>query len=411
MLFVNFFGLSAGTETDYGIACPSEYITVSMTRVLFSLPSPLGVADGVRGVDHAVGELRRGGYVVLFPEREEKDSCVVLAAEAVTPQSLDVLTRLASGRPPVLVLTLRRAVASGVIDAAAVNRGPASVVQMAAGLDAGRMLALAQPGSERSVEEARGATLASAQGVFGAAVRLAKLARLLPAAVVGAVSGEGSADPVMMGRVRVSVADVLGYDMRIVRALRSVSEARVPLEGAEEARLIAFRPGDGGIEHLAIIVGAPKAETPVLVRLHSECFTGDLLGSLRCDCGNQLRGAIAAMAEAGAGVLLYLAQEGRGIGLVNKLRAYQLQDGGFDTMDANGQLGFDDDERVYLPAVEMLRQLGFLRVRLMTNNPRKVEALARHGITVVERIPHAFPANRHNLPYLRTKAAKGGHLF
>src|SRR5690606_3029352 len=150
---------------------------------------------------------------------------------------------------------------------------------------------------------------------------------------------------------------------------------------------------------------------PVLTRLHSECFTGDLLGSLRCDCGDQLRGAIAEIARHGSGLLLYLAQEGRGIGLVNKLRAYRLQDGGADTLEANLQLGFDADERVYLPAAEMLRRLGFQRVRLMTNNPEKVAALARCGIAVVERVPHVFPANGHNDHYLRTKATKFGHMF
>ena len=141
------------------------------------------------------------------------------------------------------------------------------------------------------------------------------------------------------------------------------------------------------------------------MRLHSECFTGDLLGSLRCDCGDQLRGAIAEIARApAAAVLLYLAQEGRGIGLVNKLRAYNLQDAGLDTFDANEQLGFDADERVYLPAAEMLRQLGFTRVRLMTNNPDKVAALTRCGIAVVERVPHVFPTERHNERYLHAKA-------
>jgi GTP cyclohydrolase II len=175
--------------------------------------------------------------------------------------------------------------------------------------------------------------------------------------------------------------------------------------------MIAFRPSDGGNEHLAILIGDPDRQAPVLVRLHSECFTGDLLGSLRCDCGDQLRGAIAAIAAAGGGVLLYLAQEGRGIGLVNKLRAYELQDEGFDTIDANEQLGFDADERVYLPAAEMLRQLRFGQVRLLTNNPQKVAALERCGIAVVERVPHAFPANGHNERYLRTKATRSGHLL
>ena len=148
-----------------------------------------------------------------------------------------------------------------------------------------------------------------------------------------------------------------------------------------------------------------------MARLHSECFTGDLLGSLRCDCGDQLRGAIAQLTAGGGGVLLYLAQEGRGIGLVNKLRAYELQDAGFDTLEANQQLGFDDDERIYLPAALMLRQLGIGRVRLMTNNPAKVDALARHGIDVVERVPHAFPSNTHNAHYLKTKATRAGHLL
>ena len=145
--------------------------------------------------------------------------------------------------------------------------------------------------------------------------------------------------------------------------------------------------------------------------MHSECFTGDLLGSLRCDCGDQLRGAIEAIAKEGGGALLYLAQEGRGIGLVNKLRAYALQDQGFDTVDANEQLGFDNDERIYLPAVRMLRALGYSRVRLLTNNPAKVAALARHGIDVTERVPHVFPSNEHNQSYLQTKAKRSGHVF
>jgi GTP cyclohydrolase II len=193
--------------------------------------------------------------------------------------------------------------------------------------------------------------------------------------------------------------------------LNRVAEARVPLADAEDARLIAFRPGDGGSEHLAILIGAPNPAAPVLVRLHSACFTGDVLASLRCDCGEQLRGAIATIATAGGGVLLYLAQEGRGIGLVNKLRAYRLQDAGFDTVDANEQLGFDADERVYVPAAEMLRQLGFFTVRLLTNNPDKVAALERSGVHVAERVPHVFPANGHNERYLRTKATRSGHLL
>jgi GTP cyclohydrolase II len=246
-----------------------------------------------------------------------------------------------------------------------------------------------------------------------AAVALAKLARLLPAALVAAAgpaatSGTGSAPQRML---QLSADAILGYNLAASRSLRPVAEARVPLLDAIDTRISAFRPNDGGVEHLAILIGEPSPDRPVLARLHSECFTGDLLGSLRCDCGDQLRGAIAAIAAAGGGVLLYLAQEGRGIGLVNKLRAYELQDEGFDTIDANEQLGFDADERIYLPAAEMLRQLRFGQVRLLTNNPQKVAALERCGIAVVERVPHAFPANGHNDRYLRTKATRSGHLL
>jgi GTP cyclohydrolase II len=209
----------------------------------------------------------------------------------------------------------------------------------------------------------------------------------------------------------ISAAAIHDYDNLVVRSLKMVTRARVPFEGAEESAIVAFRAGNGDPEHYAILIGDPAPDRPVLARLHSECFTGDLLGSLRCDCGTQLRGAIVAIAQAGGGVLLYLAQEGRGIGLINKLRAYRLQDQGFDTMEANERLGFEGDERLYGIAARMLSLLGFKSVRLMTNNPQKVEALRAAGIRVVARIAHSFPANAHNRDYLRTKAEKGGHLL
>jgi len=159
------------------------------------------------------------------------------------------------------------------------------------------------------------------------------------------------------------------------------------------------------------VVGEPDVSQPVLVRLHSECLTGDLLGSLRCDCGDQLRGALREIGKQGSGILLYLAQEGRDIGLINKLRAYQLQDLGSDTVDANEQLGFEADERVYLTAAEMLHQLGVESVRLMTNNPEKIAQLRSSGVNVVERVAHIFPSNSHNEGYLKTKAIRTGHLF
>ncbi|HXC55577.1 MAG TPA: GTP cyclohydrolase II [Rhizomicrobium sp.] len=240
---------------------------------------------------------------------------------------------------------------------------------------------------------------------YGAAVKLAKLAGLLPAAL--AVTARGAAK----GAVALAAAAVFAYDDEIVRTLKIVARARVPLAGAERTELVSFRPADGGPEHYAIVVGAPPPAKPVLTRLHSECFTGDLLGSLKCDCGTQLRGAIAAIQKAGGGVLLYLAQEGRGIGLINKLRAYRLQDQGFDTIDANERLGFAADERQYGIAARMLKLLGYKAVRLLTNNPHKVAALKAAGVAVTARVRHAFPDNEHNRAYLRTKAEKAGHLL
>jgi GTP cyclohydrolase II len=240
-----------------------------------------------------------------------------------------------------------------------------------------------------------------------AALALAKQARLLPAVLVEAAPDPGAdGDP-----AQADADDVAAYRRAAAADLEPVADARVPLDGAEDTRIHAFRPRDGGPEHLAIVIGRPEPQAPVLTRLHSECFTGDLLGSLRCDCGDQLRGAIRTIAAAGGGVILYLAQEGRGIGLVNKLRAYRLQDAGADTLEANTALGFDADERVYLPAAEMLRQLGIARVRLLTNNPDKVAALADCGIAVAERVPHSFPSNNHNELYLDTKARRFGHRY
>jgi GTP cyclohydrolase II len=237
---------------------------------------------------------------------------------------------------------------------------------------------------------------------FAAALKLAKLAGLLPAVLVRRGGKDG---------VAISLRDILSYELDAAASLKVVTRARVPLEGAEWAELVAFRADDGAPENIAVLINRPPTPGPVLTRLHSECFTGDLLGSLKCDCGAQLRGAVKTISKAGGGVLLYLAQEGRGIGLINKLRAYRLQDQGFDTLEANERLGFEADERLYATAARMLELLGYKSVRLLTNNPTKVAALTAAGIKVVERVRHAFPANKHNRAYLQTKAKKAGHLF
>jgi len=187
--------------------------------------------------------------------------------------------------------------------------------------------------------------------------------------------------------------------------------AHVPLSYSHDSRVHVFRPQDGGEEHYAIEIGNPDRSKPVLSRLHSACFTGDLIGSLKCDCGHQLKAAMKSIAADGSGVLLYMNQEGRGIGLANKMRAYALQSQGFDTVEANHRLGFEDDERNFKLGAEILRLMGFSSVRLMTNNPAKVGSMEAAGISVTERVPIQVGSNPLNEDYLQTKADKSGHLL
>jgi GTP cyclohydrolase II len=371
-------------------------------------------------VERALAELRRGGLVVL--RGNDGAGGLVIAAESCGAQALQRLQGLAQ-QPPVLVTTRRRAEAIGMeipphIAGGMGDTNKPITLELPEGVPVDVIL---QPhetenaGRHVALRHLSRPVASHAPVIAQAAIELAKLARLLPAVVVGPLS----LDPGNKRRdwareqdlVYVDAADVLDYEESAARNLQQVAQARVPLEGAENARILAWRPSDGGKEHLAIVVGEIDPIEPVLIRLHSECFTGDLLGSLRCDCGIQLRSAITEIAKQGSGILLYLAQEGRGIGLVNKLRAYELQDEGFDTIDANEQLGFDADERVYAPAATMLARMGIKRVRLMTNNPEKISGLERHGIEVTTRVAHSFPANGHNENYLRTKAERAGHLL
>ncbi|MFT4621450.1 MAG: GTP cyclohydrolase II [Myxococcota bacterium] len=193
-------------------------------------------------------------------------------------------------------------------------------------------------------------------------------------------------------------------------SLGLVAEAALPSRFGT-FRIVAFENAYDGKEHVAIVKGEVQGESDVLCRVHSECLTGDALGSLRCDCRDQLEHAMRRLEAEGQGIVLYMRQEGRGIGLTNKIRAYALQDQGLDTVEANLALGFQDDQRDYLICANMLELLGVVSVRLMTNNPRKVSQLRRYGAVVSERVAHELPTNPHNEHYLKTKAARSGHLL
>lgn len=238
-----------------------------------------------------------------------------------------------------------------------------------------------------------------------AAMELARLAGILPAFLV---------DPAPVGELcHVDPRDLAAW--KDTGQLVIATRARLPVAAAEDAEIVAFRSADDLREHVALVIGEQVSDRAPLVRLHSECLTGDILGSLKCDCGPQLNAALRAMADEAAqggwGVLLYLRQEGRGIGLINKLRAYRLQDQGFDTVDANNRLGLPTEARDFPVAARMLALLGVGAIRLMTNNPAKVDALRDAGVDVAERVPHQLPANPHNERYLATKRERTGHIL
>lgn len=342
-------------------------------------------------LERAVAELRRGAVMVV-------DGMLIASAEAISPARF---ASMQAAGDVSLVLTDRRA---SVLKIRAYD---GDVARVKLPEDAGLSLvqALADPAQDMTspmkgpFEGVREGDAALAK----TAVALCKRAGLLPAALTCAASAPG---------LQTFDAATLREAMDSQQfSITQISKAQVPLALAADARLHGFRPSDGGPDHFAVVVGDPSRAEPVLVRAHSECFTGDLLGSLKCDCGPQLRTALAQISANGSGVLLYLAQEGRGIGMANKLRAYSLQDEGFDTVDANHRLGFEDDERDFRVAALMLQSLGFSSVRVMTNNPRKLDAFEKHGFEVAGREPLAVGQTAQNAAYLATKARRSGHLL
>jgi len=368
-------------------------------------PLPAEVA-ALREVHRAITQLRRGRPVVLAGA----ERWLLLAAETADGHSLARVARLEIGAPLLLVGEGR---AEGLSQVRAAFNSKAQAFLLPRGeLSADLIHRLADP----TLDQISAPLISTAAPPDAeAAIALVKLTRLLPAVLAAPLGSGGVAEAAALDLAGVAAASVISYPSAAASHLVRVAEAAVPLDFAPNSRIIAFRTPETGVEHLAILVGEPEADapdlTPPLVRIHSECFTGDLLGSLRCDCGAQLRGAIRRMGDEGRGVLLYLAQEGRGIGLVNKLRAYALQDRGLDTLDANRALGWGADERNFMVAATMLREIGVPKVRLLTNNPDKIKALAACGIEIAGREPHSFAPNGVNDEYLATKASRFGHLF
>lgn len=358
---------------------------------------PLG-PDSTERLARARGDLRMGVPVVVGP-------LLVLAAETLMPQRLAALRALAG--VPVLVITARRA---ETLKARAYD---GDIARLRLSGDAGPdwVRAVAEPADDLNhpllgpFETVRSGTAAPHRAAIG----LAKSAQLLPAVL--ALELEAPADfAASHGLTRVTEAEATAAQAQGT-TLAQVVSARVPLAVSRAGRVHVFRPADGGEEHYAVEIGTPSRKAPVLARLHSACFTGDLMGSLKCDCGPQLRAALAQMGAEGAGVLLYLNQEGRGIGLANKMRAYALQDQGFDTVEANHRLGFEDDERDFRIGAAILREMGFSAVRLMTNNPAKIKMMRANGIDVPQRVPLKVGHTDDNAHYLATKAAKSGHML
>jgi GTP cyclohydrolase II len=355
-----------------------------------------------RAVHRAIAEARRGVPVVLAA----RHPLIVAPAETVGAEGLNLIDRLSNGHASLLLAPSR---AAAILRHDLPDDADTIALRLARPLiDTATLRRAADPTMEQILPDFE--RVAPPESAL-AALALAKLARLLPAVVVAPVRPGWASLPAGADLLVVPADDLLAYPGRLAASLTKVAEVAVPLDGAPDARLIAFRALDQGIEHMAILVGDPATQPAPLVRIHSECFTGDLLGSLRCDCGPQLRGAILRMAEEGAGAVLYLSQEGRGIGLINKLRAYTLQDNGLDTLDANRALGWQADERNFHIAAAMLRSLEMPRIRLLTNNPAKMASLAACGIEIAARVPHVFEPNGVNNAYLSTKALRFGHLL
>ena len=352
------------------------------------MPPTVGAVD----VERAVGEIRAGRPLVLH---DGATRIVAVGVEALDAELAAWLEWAAQG-------SARLVLAGPRLRQLGLDRSDPGFIALSQ-IDVERIHALALDAKTRI-----DAPVAALPPIYHGALELMHLSLVLPAALVLVAPG---VEALLPGLLSVALSNLRGYRAARAASLRIVGRAPTPLEGAPNSEFVIFRGGEGLRDQVAIIVGKPDFAQPVTVRLHSACLTGDLFGSLKCDCGDQLRGSVRDMATNGGGVLLYLDQEGRGNGLSNKIRAYDLQARGYDTYDADEVLGFPHDQRGFDFAADMLKQLGVARVRVMTNNPAKIVALQNAGLDVVSDHRVLGRWNDHNRRYLAAKRDRAGHFF
>jgi GTP cyclohydrolase II len=368
--------------------------TFGMSEVQTQASSALFGSWGHTSVSRGLGEFQ-GRRPVLITAGS--DAVLALPVEGLDERRLAEFRALCGAAAPCLVITERRARALGLEASSPIE------LSLSGGDEANAILALVIDATNDRTPVAK-----PARWLTAAAIDLVKLSQSLPAVLAASVVTEAIASANRI--VRVEADKIARFAEDAIRSLMVASEASVPLSSATPTRFVVFRDAMGG-SPVAIVIGKPDFSKAVPVRLHSACLTGDVFGSRRCDCGDQLRLALTRLDDLGGGVILYLAQEGRGLGLANKMRTYKLQDDGLDTFDANTTLGFDDDEREYGIAARMLQMLECTRVVLLTNNPAKLEGLTKAGIEISGRMPLEAPINADNRRYMTTKATRSGHRF
>ena len=362
-----------------------------------------------KNAHRAIADLRRGAPVLFMSNAGYAG--MVKPAEQVTADSLRDLAEASMSRP-YLLITTQRARAIGLNPKPGVK---ACSILISDDIGANEILQLI--GDLPFTLDPKKLTILpeNEHSMAALVLMLMRSARLMPAALAAHVPEQDYRSLNRWaednGYIMLSENTIRSFEETSAGLLREAARAKLPIKAADNTEIAIFQPKDGGTEHFVLIINQADQHDSPLVRIHSQCITGDLLGSLKCDCGDQLQLAIKQMADAGGGLLIYLAQEGRDIGLVNKLRAYALQDGGLDTVDANHAIGFETDHRFYLPAAAMLKALGCDHIKLLTNNPEKISQIEDCGIVVDERIAVIAETNPHNDHYIETKKTRTGHMI